>query len=352
MLRRPRTLPIPRWISPRHYTITLSECLGHSSFLLVFISYAVDDFMMLRYIAVAGSTAMLFFTYYHPHGRILWLPFQWNVAFIAVNLYRIGRVHFDKYQAKQLSPELLRLHDRSFYLMSPVDFYKLMRIATIRDYKKGQLIVRQGEGNRYVRLVLSDDGQLSVLRDGQLTYILEHANFISESGLHAGLMLAGDVESCCTIVTDTPVRLVEFERTELIKLLRRDPGVRRALKATISWDIVRKLKKQRALLSTHMIGDPDKWTAKRSEQTQHRYAAILHNMLSNPKNLAERRKELDKYRMIHNIDDNTHELALREVGWTVDEFRVGHREGESHYAQETPEDWFSHLKDFYMRLFA
>jgi hypothetical protein len=63
-LRKPRTIPIPRWITPRHYTITFSEVLGHSSFLLVAISYAVDDFLLLRCIAVAGSTAMLFFTYY------------------------------------------------------------------------------------------------------------------------------------------------------------------------------------------------------------------------------------------------------------------------------------------------
>ena len=63
-LRKTRTIPIPRWITPRHYTITFSEVLGHSSFLLVAISYAVDDFLLLRCIAVAGSTAMLFFTYY------------------------------------------------------------------------------------------------------------------------------------------------------------------------------------------------------------------------------------------------------------------------------------------------
>ena len=63
-LRKTRSIPIPRWITPRHYTITIAEVLGHSSFLLVAISYAVDDFLMLRCIAVAGSTAMLFFTYY------------------------------------------------------------------------------------------------------------------------------------------------------------------------------------------------------------------------------------------------------------------------------------------------
>src|SRR6056300_1199643 len=50
ILRKPRTVPVPRWISPQHYTITLSECLGHSSFILVAMSYSVDDFLTLRII--------------------------------------------------------------------------------------------------------------------------------------------------------------------------------------------------------------------------------------------------------------------------------------------------------------
>jgi hypothetical protein len=54
-LRKPRTIPIPRWITPRHYQFTLSECFGHISFVLVAASYAMDDFLSLRIIAVAGK---------------------------------------------------------------------------------------------------------------------------------------------------------------------------------------------------------------------------------------------------------------------------------------------------------
>jgi hypothetical protein len=60
-LLKPRTVPVPRWISPHHYTVTFSELCGHASFILVAVSYAMDDFLELRIIAVAGSTAMLFF---------------------------------------------------------------------------------------------------------------------------------------------------------------------------------------------------------------------------------------------------------------------------------------------------
>ena len=68
-----------------------------------------------------------------------------------------------------------------------------MRIAEIKEYKKGDLLLAQGEQVRYVRLVL--DGQLRVLRDGKLNFLLKEGNFISEVGLHAGLLLPGRIES-------------------------------------------------------------------------------------------------------------------------------------------------------------
>ena len=101
VLLKPRTIPVPRWVSPQHFTATLSEFFGHSSFILVAISYAVDDFLNLRIIAVAGSSVMLLFTYFHPHGRVLWLPFKWNLLFILINSYRIGKVFLDRYLRDQ-----------------------------------------------------------------------------------------------------------------------------------------------------------------------------------------------------------------------------------------------------------
>lgn len=112
ILGKPRALPIPRWVTPKYYTMTYSECFGHASFILVAASYALDDFLWLRIIAVAGSTSMLVFTYFHPHGRVLWLPFKWNALFIAINSYRIGKVFWDRYMAEQLSEEMIHTRQR------------------------------------------------------------------------------------------------------------------------------------------------------------------------------------------------------------------------------------------------
>ena len=142
-LLKPRTVPVPRWVSPQHYTITLSEICGHASFVLVAVSYGADDFLQLRLIAVAGSTAMLFFTYFHPHGRILWLPFKWNLLFIAINSYRIGNVYLHRMHAEKLPQELRQIHSDHFYVLDPVDFYKLVQLGRMETFKQGDLVVAQ-----------------------------------------------------------------------------------------------------------------------------------------------------------------------------------------------------------------
>ena len=370
-LKRPRTFPIPRWITPKHYQYTTSEFFGHASFVLVAASYAVDDFLQLRIIAVAGSTCMLVFTYFHPHGRVLWLPFKWNLLFIAINSYRIGKVQWQRYAAEHRLPEeLLELRNRSFYLMDPVDFYRLVRIAEIKEYRKGDLVIGQGEAVRYVRLVLR--GELRVLHDGKLTYRLEPANFISENGIHAGLLLPGKIDSSCAIVADgggdgnsNVTRVLCWDRTELVHLMELNEGLRRSLKAVLSWDIVRKLKAQRLLLTENHIDDPEEWTERRHQQTTLRYTAILHAVLQQPKLLERYRKEVLKYRMIHHIDDEEHANALAECGWTVEEYEEGKLkkpygfdddEDDHPFAAksetENVRDWRWYLQDIYLRFFG
>jgi CRP-like cAMP-binding protein len=311
----------------------------------------MDDFLELRIIAVAGSAAMLFFTYFHPHGRVLWLPFKWNLLFIAINSYRIGNVYAKRLQAEKLPAELMKIRDDHFYVLDPVDFYKLVHLGRRETFKPGDLVVAQGNMNRFIRLVV--DGELKVLRDGYSTYSLEEGNFVSEAGLHAGLLLPGGVESCCTIVAAETTHTLCWDRTELMDFLRREKATRSALKAALSWDIVRKLKWQRGMLAEHKIENPEQWTQKRNEQNFHRYASILQNMLYHPQYLRERKKELTKYRMVHHIDDEHHRMALKACGWTPEEFEVGYKEGqeELHEEDEINRGILWRIQDFYLRVF-
>ena len=327
-LNEPRLLPVPRWISPRHITYKVSEVFGHCSFVLVAISYAVDDFLQLRILAIAGSSAMLVFTYFHPHGRILWLPFQWNIVFVLLNTWRVAKVYVDWILSEQLSNGLSKLYDHHFYVMEKADFARLVRLGTKEKFKKGDTIVHQDQDNRYVRLVVS--GDLIVDRDGQTTYLVHEGQFISEMGLHAGLGLRGKLTSCCSVKAESEqgVELVRWDRTELMHLLELHQSIERTLKAVMSWDIVSKLKSQRVLLASGYIDDADHWTRKRREQGSARYMAILRNMCTHPDYLNARKDQLTKYREIHQVSYTDHVTALQDIGWTVEEFESGIKEGQ------------------------
>lgn len=93
--------------------------------------------------AVLGSTSMLFFTYFHPHGRVLWLPLKWNFLFIAINSMRIGKVFYERYKAQELSPELKEFRREELSIIDMVDYYKLVKIAQEEVFEEGALIVQQ-----------------------------------------------------------------------------------------------------------------------------------------------------------------------------------------------------------------
>jgi CRP-like cAMP-binding protein len=352
-LNKPRTIPIPRWISPERSTISMSECFGHGSFILVAISYAVDDFVQLRLLAIAGSSAMLVFTYFHPHGRVLWLPFKWNVLFIALNAYRVIKIHAERFLASQLSPLMQHIHDHHFYVMDTADFARLVRLGHVETFKKGEMVIQQDHENRYVRLVLT--GTLNVERDGVVTYQMHEGNFISETGLHAGLLLRGNVSSCCDVkANDDDVTVLSWDRTDLMHLLEVDTNMQKSMKAVMSWDIVSKLKSQRFLMSSGAVTDPELWTRKRSEQTLHRYKSILSNMLAHPQYLNKRKDELTKYRDIHHISDDQHEYALKAMGWSLEEFEAGSKQGQvdEDVVEMQKYGWKWYAQSVYFRLFG
>jgi hypothetical protein len=122
------------------------------------------------------------------------------------------------------------------------------------------------------------------------------------------------------------------------------------LKAIFSWDLVRKLKTQRSLLTSGMIDDPEEWTKLRNEQTKHRYVAILQNLLSNDL-IEESKQELNKYRLIHCISEDTHNKALEQCGWTPEEFARGYRDDDGSQGRIS-HDLYWYGKRLYGRVFG
>ena len=254
-----------------------------------------------------------------------------KALFIALNLYRIGKAYYETYAAELLSNEMLTLHATHLPLVELKDFAKLVQIGTEETFHPGEVVFQQGDITPYMRVVIS--GTIGVYRDDIPTYNVEEGNFLSESGLHAGLDVIDGVESCATAKASTKVRCLRWDRTELMALCHSDKTLYRALQFALCWDIVRKLKKQRNFLIQN-VGNPELWTRKRKEQTDSRYASILENILHHHGHLDGHQEQLKNYRVMHQIDDEQHLKALEHSGWTLEEFNLGSRRNSEKTIQE------------------
>ena len=90
-------------------------------------------------------------------------------------------------------------------------------------------------------------------------------------------------------------------------------------------------------------------------------------MLTHPAYLSKLKPGLEKYRIIHHIDDEHHRLALDKCGWTPEEYElgikthhrhnndaVGHEEEEDEYLEEEDDplhDWKWRMSRFVARIF-
>ena len=80
---------VRRWLTntqvrlPVVGNVSISEVFGHSAFALAGTAFLDADVLNLRILSVASGAATLVFTYFHPVGKPLWLPFMWNALFMA-----------------------------------------------------------------------------------------------------------------------------------------------------------------------------------------------------------------------------------------------------------------------------
>ena len=72
----------------RRISYTWSNLAGHSSFLLLALSYLEKDFLQLRIFAASGMSLSIIFQYYRE--KPLWIPIRWNFLFILINASMIA----------------------------------------------------------------------------------------------------------------------------------------------------------------------------------------------------------------------------------------------------------------------
>jgi hypothetical protein len=101
------------------------------------LSYLETDFLNLRMDAATGIFLSILFQYYRPVP--LSIPIKWNSLFLLINMYMIAMIKRDAIEAEHMPEEQKKLFLDTFakHNMNPVEFLKLISIATRREVAAG-----------------------------------------------------------------------------------------------------------------------------------------------------------------------------------------------------------------------
>jgi len=353
----------------RCFRFSMSEIAGHLSFIFLAISFGLKDMFWLRILALCAGISMMCFNFWHPHGKVQWLPFKWNATFVLINLAHILYLLNNEYRVRKLTKEEMILYEDVFSHtgLDKINFMRLLRVGKWEEHAKGELLTHEGRHSNLVRLIHS--GSARVMVKHKSVYTLSHGQFIGEMGLHVGLHITSPVQSTASVVCETPVRSVVWSRGALIDLLESFPEIAGAVQAAISADLVRKAldrDSQQNIVLAHEssvarrkaktladvedveevvpleldngmevspevkksieIGDKQvsiqrAWI----EKDLTMYQQLLLSVLNDGKVSNHEKGTLRRFRQIHFITDAEHKRILNRVGWSEEEYEQGFR---------------------------
>jgi CRP-like cAMP-binding protein len=217
--------------------LTFIDIAGHVAFILIALSFLVRDILWLRALSITASIASISWSWLAP-PQPLWLVIGWNVVFILLNLAQIALLLRER-RGVAFTDEEKELYQTSFSRFTPVEFMRLLRIASWKNADPGALLMRAGEEAGEVMLIFS--GRVNVEKNGRKLAELRAGDFIGEIGFVKGTPAAASV----TVLE--PTRYVAWTRAALRGLLERNPSMAVVLNAELTEDMADKLARRTGL---------------------------------------------------------------------------------------------------------
>ena len=207
------------------------DVAGHIAFALIALSFVVRDILWLRLLSITASFASISYSYFAP-AEPLWLVIGWNLVFIVLNLVQIAII-FRERRGVAFTDAEKELYQSSFSRFTPVEFLRLIRIASWKDAAAGTLLVSAGEETTDIMLIFS--GRVNVEKNGRKLAELRAGDFIGEIGF------VKRAPAAATVTVLEPTRYVSWPKAELRSLLERNASMAIVLNAELTEDMAGKL---------------------------------------------------------------------------------------------------------------
>lgn len=118
------------------------------------MGFTRQDILELRALSMSGSLSFVVYqTFQRP---IRWLPIMWSCLFSTVNAYKISSILFERKASVTFNDEEEDIFVEHFmdFGVTPKQFEQLLRKAERKQFKRGEIILKQGEKFELVYLVI------------------------------------------------------------------------------------------------------------------------------------------------------------------------------------------------------
>lgn len=207
------------------------EIIGNASFAATFFSYAQNDLIRLRLIAIASLVLGLTYnTYVHLHmppGQGIALVIFWLSVFLVQNLYKAAQEISRSIEAP-LSPNEKHLLSVAFPSMHTKDWLALSEAAIKRTLPFGAVIIQSGSQTSSISLLTS--GQADEVRmDGLPTLERHSGTFWGELTWTLGRD-AFNKSPCDVTITSAEAEIWQWDYETLNRLTKNNPRLLSALR--------------------------------------------------------------------------------------------------------------------------
>ena len=208
--------------------MNVAAIAGHLAFGLIAFSFIVKDILYLRLVSILASLFSVFYNWVIP-VEPMWIPIGWNFVFVALNLYHIAVLMYEKRPVK-MNDKNAELYETLFKDMTPVEYLKVSKIAQWKTFKPGEIIIQEGMPVKDLHLIYNGaidvvvkDKKVADLKDGQF---VGEMSFLTEKPATATCVVRHDAE------------LLVWRQREFKELLKRNPSLYYSIQSLLSAQLV------------------------------------------------------------------------------------------------------------------
>ena len=208
--------------------MNVAAIAGHLAFGLIAFSFVVKDILYLRFVSILASLFSVFYNWVIP-VEPMWIPIGWNFVFVALNLYHIAVIVYEK-RPVHMSPKHKELYETMFKDLTPVEFLKITKLADWEHFKSGEVIIQERHAVETLNLIYN--GTVNVKVGGKKVAELKDGQFVGE------MSFLTEKPATATCIVKHDAELLVWRQREFKELLKRNPSLYYSIQSLLSTQLV------------------------------------------------------------------------------------------------------------------